>query len=185
MEEKALLAEARKELQAAHLIIRHALNLMTTKQKTAWALQNESGNVGGEGITRANEREELIRKISDAMPDQEGKNVAGMGIIRYKKGNRDKVKRIVQGCQRLNNDGLWFVGYVSRELAGRFPRFKLDAPNIDGQPLPMKPILELAELINDAGLDAMLENIDEAINKYGYGLASHQKVAEVIPLRAS
>lgn len=125
------------------------------------------------------------RKISDAMPDQENKNVEGMEVIRYKKGKRDKVERIVQGCQRLNSDGLWFVGYVARDLAGRFPRIKLDVPNIDEQPLSMKPILELAELINDDGLDKLLANIDKAFNRCEFRLARHQTVADVIPFRAS
>lgn len=48
------------ELEAAHRIIRNALNLMTTEQKVAWWHMNERDGVDGEGITRANEREEVI-----------------------------------------------------------------------------------------------------------------------------
>jgi len=50
----------RQELQAAHLIIRHALNLMTPEQKKKWADMNEAAGVSGEGITRANEREAVL-----------------------------------------------------------------------------------------------------------------------------
>lgn len=54
--EKAL----RDELQAAHQIIRHALNLMTPEQKQQWGDKNEAAGVAGEGITRANERESVL-----------------------------------------------------------------------------------------------------------------------------
>lgn len=54
----------RQELQAAHLIIRHALNLMTPEQKQQWADMNDAAGVSGEGITRANEREAVLSKTS-------------------------------------------------------------------------------------------------------------------------
>lgn len=50
------------ELRAAHLIIRHALNLMTDGQKTQWAGMNAAAMVDGEGITRANERARAISR---------------------------------------------------------------------------------------------------------------------------
>jgi hypothetical protein len=52
------------ELEAAHLIIRNALNLMTTAQKMQWANVNECTGVSGEGATRANEREAVIVQAS-------------------------------------------------------------------------------------------------------------------------
>lgn len=58
--EKAL----RDELRAAHLIIRHALNLMTPEQKQQWADMNDAAGVSGEGITRANEREAVLSQTS-------------------------------------------------------------------------------------------------------------------------
>jgi hypothetical protein len=48
------------ELQAAHTIIRNALAVMTTEQKTAWGELNERDQVAGDGITRANERTQAI-----------------------------------------------------------------------------------------------------------------------------
>lgn len=51
-----------QELEAAHQIIRNALNIMTPEQKTAWWHMNERDGVDGEGITRANERAEVIAK---------------------------------------------------------------------------------------------------------------------------
>jgi len=54
----------RQELQAAHLIIRHALNIMTREQKKQWAEMNDAAGVSGEGITRANEREAVLSKTS-------------------------------------------------------------------------------------------------------------------------
>lgn len=50
------------ELRAAHLIIRNALNLMTTDQKLDWGLLNARDGVEGEGITRANERAAVIAR---------------------------------------------------------------------------------------------------------------------------
>ena len=49
-----------RELEAAHQIIRNALNLMTTEQKAEWGRLNERDGVDGEGVTRANEREAVI-----------------------------------------------------------------------------------------------------------------------------
>ena len=53
-----------KELKAAHQIIRNALSIMTTAQKMKWQKLNERDGVDGEGTTRANEREAVI-KASD------------------------------------------------------------------------------------------------------------------------
>lgn len=50
------------ELRAAHVIIRNALNLMTTEQKANWAGMNERAGVAGEGATRAHEREAVIKR---------------------------------------------------------------------------------------------------------------------------
>lgn len=50
------------ELQAAHRIIRNALNLMTPEQKNAWGLKNQQDAVDGEGVTRANERAAVIKR---------------------------------------------------------------------------------------------------------------------------
>lgn len=50
------------ELKAAHLIIRHALSLMAPDQKMRWAVLNERAGVSGDGVTRANEREAVIKK---------------------------------------------------------------------------------------------------------------------------
>ena len=48
------------ELEAAHRIIRNALNLMTPAQKRRWGDKNAADGVDGEGITRANEREKVL-----------------------------------------------------------------------------------------------------------------------------
>ncbi|WP_354676778.1 hypothetical protein [Cupriavidus plantarum] len=48
------------ELQAAHLIIRNALNLMSPSAMEKWAKWNERDGVIGEGTTRAFEREAAI-----------------------------------------------------------------------------------------------------------------------------
>ena len=50
------------ELEAAHRIIRNALNIMTPTQKVAWGVTNERDGVDGEGVTRANEREVVIAR---------------------------------------------------------------------------------------------------------------------------
>ena len=55
-------ADLLAELQAAHQIIRNALNIMTAEQKIAWAVKNVQDVVDGEGATRANEREAVINK---------------------------------------------------------------------------------------------------------------------------
>ncbi len=52
------------ELQAAHTIIRNALSLMTPAQKLQWGILNERDGVEGEGVTRANERLELLTRAS-------------------------------------------------------------------------------------------------------------------------
>lgn len=54
-------ADLLAELQAAHQIIRNALNIMTASL-TAWAVKNVRDVVDGEGATRANEREAVINK---------------------------------------------------------------------------------------------------------------------------
>jgi hypothetical protein len=54
----ALLAE----LAAAHIIIRHALTVMTTEQRAAWQRLNASAGIAGTGSTRANEREAVMRE---------------------------------------------------------------------------------------------------------------------------
>ena len=48
------------ELRKAHQIIRNALAVMTTEQKSKWGRLNERDAVDGEGITRANERQSVI-----------------------------------------------------------------------------------------------------------------------------
>jgi len=55
-------SELLDELKAAHLIIRHALSIMTTEQKLKWSALNDRAGVSGDGITRANEREAVIKK---------------------------------------------------------------------------------------------------------------------------
>ncbi len=51
------------ELRAAHQVIRHALALMTTEQKIEWGRMNAAAGVEGEGVTRANERGELLAHL--------------------------------------------------------------------------------------------------------------------------
>ncbi|MFV5212724.1 hypothetical protein ACLIIZ_03215 [Azonexus caeni] len=53
------------ELKAAHLIIRHALSIMTVEQKRKWSALNERAGVSGDGVTRANEREAVINKTEE------------------------------------------------------------------------------------------------------------------------
>jgi len=50
------------ELEKAHLIIRHALAVMRITQKITLGKMNEAAGCDGEGITRANEREAVIRQ---------------------------------------------------------------------------------------------------------------------------
>ena len=49
------------ELMMAHQIIRNMLNLMTTDQKSRLGIINDRMGISGEGVTRANEREDVIR----------------------------------------------------------------------------------------------------------------------------
>jgi len=58
--------ELRDELRAAHVIIRNALNCMTTEQQMRWADMNTRDGVSGEGVTRANEREAVLLKATRA-----------------------------------------------------------------------------------------------------------------------
>lgn len=51
------------ELDAAHQIIKHALNLMSPAQKAAWARRNAMAGVIGEGDTRANERLAVVARL--------------------------------------------------------------------------------------------------------------------------
>ena len=50
------------ELQAAHLILRNALALMSPAQKNAWGRKNEIDGLIEFGTTRSNERTERINK---------------------------------------------------------------------------------------------------------------------------
>lgn len=54
--------ELLQELRAAHQIIRNALAVMITVQKADWGERNERDGVAGEGVTRANERESVIKR---------------------------------------------------------------------------------------------------------------------------
>lgn len=56
-----VVTELTYELECAHKIIQNALNLMTDAQKREWANDNAADCVDGEGITRANEREQVIK----------------------------------------------------------------------------------------------------------------------------
>lgn len=49
------------ELELAHRIIQNALGIMDTAQKFDWMKANEESGCAGEGATRANEREAVIR----------------------------------------------------------------------------------------------------------------------------
>ena len=55
--------ELLRELERAHLIIRNALNLMTTDQVFAWGEKNAADGVDGTGVTRALEREAVIARV--------------------------------------------------------------------------------------------------------------------------
>lgn len=59
-----MLGQLLAELRSAHQIIRNALNLMTTEQKTAWGMANARDGVDGDGITRASERSDVIIEAS-------------------------------------------------------------------------------------------------------------------------
>lgn len=53
------------ELYAADQIIKHALNLMSPAQKTAWAFRNSTAGVIGEGDTRSNERLAVLARLRE------------------------------------------------------------------------------------------------------------------------
>lgn len=55
-------AELVRELRAAHVIIRNMLGLLSVNQTFVLAERNARDGVDGEGITRANEREAVIRR---------------------------------------------------------------------------------------------------------------------------
>ena len=55
-------AELLRELQASHRIIRNMLGLLSVSQVAVLAERNARDLVDGEGITRANEREAVIRR---------------------------------------------------------------------------------------------------------------------------
>ncbi|WP_454710984.1 hypothetical protein [Cupriavidus nantongensis] len=55
-------AELLRELQASHRIIRNMLGLLSVSQAQVLAERNARDGVDGEGITRANEREAVIRR---------------------------------------------------------------------------------------------------------------------------
>ena len=55
-------AELLRELQAAHQIIRNMLCLLSVSQKAVLAQRNARDDVDGEGITRAHEREAVIKR---------------------------------------------------------------------------------------------------------------------------
>lgn len=64
--EKRLL-ETTSELHKAHKIIFNALQLMSIEQKTAWAKANYQSGVEGEGATRANERERVLKRLAEVV----------------------------------------------------------------------------------------------------------------------
>ena len=59
-------AELLRELQASHRIIRNMLGLLSINQVAVLAERNALDQVDGEGITRANEREAVIRRAGGA-----------------------------------------------------------------------------------------------------------------------
>lgn len=59
-------AELLRELQASHRIIRNMLGLLSITQVAVLAERNARDQVDGEGITRANEREAVIRRAGGA-----------------------------------------------------------------------------------------------------------------------
>ncbi|QEZ47214.1 hypothetical protein [Cupriavidus oxalaticus] len=59
-------AEMLRELQAAHRIIRNMLGLLSVNQKAVLAARNARDGVDGEGTTRANEREAVIKRAGGA-----------------------------------------------------------------------------------------------------------------------
>ncbi|WP_349609085.1 hypothetical protein [Cupriavidus sp. DF5525] len=54
--------ELLRELQAAHRIIRNTLGILSVNQKAVLAERNARDGVDGEGITRAHEREAVIKR---------------------------------------------------------------------------------------------------------------------------
>lgn len=63
--DKQAIAAALAELEAAHLIIKNALNIMTPEQKTEWAKKNEADGIISDGATRANERLAVIHALKE------------------------------------------------------------------------------------------------------------------------
>ncbi|PZX32027.1 hypothetical protein C7416_102187 [Cupriavidus phytorum] len=59
-------AELLRELQASHRIIRNMLGLLSISQVAMLAERNARNQVDGEGITRAHEREAVIRRAGGA-----------------------------------------------------------------------------------------------------------------------
>ncbi|PVY81087.1 MULTISPECIES: hypothetical protein [Cupriavidus] len=59
-------AELLRELQASHRIIRNMLGLLSPSQTAVLAERNARDQVDGEGITRAHEREAVIRRAGGA-----------------------------------------------------------------------------------------------------------------------
>lgn len=55
-------AELLRELQASHRIISNMLGLLSISQVAVLAERNARDQVDGEGITRSNEREAVIRR---------------------------------------------------------------------------------------------------------------------------
>lgn len=134
MTKQSTMAEALKELQAAHTIIQHALNLMTPKQKAAWALQNESAGVDGEGATRANERESLIRKLAAAL---ENESAEPMG----KNGSTDNSRAALEIIVALADDGFSDIKALSTAALMLFEREK-------ASPTSIETIAALLDMIN-------------------------------------
>lgn len=59
-------SDIERELRLAHQIIKNALGVMTPMQKLQWGLVNDRHGCGGEGITRANERERVLSIAAEA-----------------------------------------------------------------------------------------------------------------------
>lgn len=59
------LLEVTQELHKAHKIIFNALQLMSVVQRCAWAKANHQSDVKGEGIARIQERERVMKKMSE------------------------------------------------------------------------------------------------------------------------
>jgi hypothetical protein len=65
--DKQAIAAALAHLEAAHQIIKNALNIMTPKQKAEWAKKNEASGIVSEGTTSANERLAAIQALKDGL----------------------------------------------------------------------------------------------------------------------